>query len=129
VQTISDDEFRKIVSDAIDNIPKKYQDRLENVAFIVEDEPTAELRHRQGLRSYETLLGLYEGAPLPTRFGNTKVLPDKITLFKKPLLAVSRDKSHLKEQIYHTIWHEVAHYFGLDHKRIDELNSKSGHGQ
>jgi predicted Zn-dependent protease with MMP-like domain len=116
--------FEEIVSDAIDAIPKRYLERLENVAFIVEDEPSDEQRQRLHLHPNMTLLGLYEGAPLPTRFGQTKLLPDKITLFKIPLLAASRDMEDLKKKIHNTIWHEVAHYFGLDHGRINELEHK-----
>lgn len=97
---------------------------MENIAFIVEDMPTSEQKAQLRLKENETLLGLYEGAPLPSRMGQTKLLPDKITLFKSPLIASSRDKEDLREKIRHTIWHEVAHYFGLDHDRIDELDSK-----
>lgn len=116
--------FEKIVSEAIDAIPPRYQKRLENVAFIVEDEPSSEQRHKLNLRFNESLFGLYEGAPLPTRFGQTKLLPDKITIFKHPLLAASSDIEDLKKRIHNTVWHEVAHYFGLDHGRIDELEQK-----
>lgn len=122
---ISQEEFDEIVAGAIDSIPQKYLSRLENIAFIVEDDPSLAQRQRLGLRPFETLFGLYEGAPLPTRFGQTKILPDKITLFKKPLLEASIDKNELRERIKNTIWHEVAHYFGLDHKRIDDLEIKA----
>jgi predicted Zn-dependent protease with MMP-like domain len=67
------------------------------------------------------LFGLYEGVPLPQRFGTTKLLPDKITLFKLPLLRYSRDLEELRDRVAKTVWHEVAHYFGLDHRRIHEL--------
>jgi predicted Zn-dependent protease with MMP-like domain len=64
---------------------------------------------------------LYEGVPLPARGGMTKLLPDKITLFKIPLAMHSPDHAALQENVRHTLWHEMAHYFGLDHKRIHEL--------
>lgn len=121
---VSDKEFEQIVSKAIDGIPKRYLDRLENVAFIVEDEVNKEKRAQLGLGPHDMLFGLYEGAPLPMRQGQTKLLPDKITLYKKPLLAVSRNSTELKQQIKKTIWHEVAHYFGLGHGRINELEQK-----
>lgn len=114
-----------MVGDGIDAIPEMYQKRLENVAFIVEDEPSPEQRVKLKLACNETLLGLYEGTPLPQRGGATKLLPDKITLFKNPLVAHSRDLSDLKEQVKHTIWHEVAHYYGLGHDRIHELENKT----
>lgn len=120
---ISDKKFKEIVTGAIDGIPSPYIDRLQNVAFIVEDFPTKKQAKELGLRCYDLLFGLYEGVPLPQRMGD-KLLPDKITLFKKPLLAVSKDIAELTKNIKNTIWHEVAHYYGLDHKRIHELENK-----
>ena len=121
VVEISDKEFQALVSECIDAIPVKYQKHLGNVAFIIEDQPTKQQRLNLKLHPHETLFGLYEGVPLPQRGGNTKLLPDKITLFKYPLQSASRDKSQLKEMIRNTVWHEVAHFFGLDHLRINEL--------
>lgn len=121
---ISDEEFNSIVSDGIDAIPPLYQKHLQNVAFVVEDDPTEEQRIQLHLYPHETLFGLYEGVPLPMRGGGEKMLPDKITLFKNPMLAACRDLNELKEQVRHTVWHEVAHYYGLDHKRIHELENK-----
>ena len=121
---ISDKQFEEIVAGAIDAIPPPYIDRLENVAFIVEDQPTEEQNRKLGLRCHDLLFGLYEGVPLPQRMGSSKLLPDKITLFKKPLISISKDLGELSQNIKHTIWHEVAHYYGLGHKRIHELERK-----
>jgi predicted Zn-dependent protease with MMP-like domain len=118
---VSDDEFNAIVADAIDAVPSRYQKRMENLAFIVEDQPSEEQRNRLKLRPGESLFGLYEGVPLPQRGGTTKLLPDKITLFKLPLLRYSRDIEDLRQRVGKTVWHEVAHYFGLDHNRIHDL--------
>jgi predicted Zn-dependent protease with MMP-like domain len=121
---ISDSEFEDYLNRAIESIPAPYNRRLENVAFIVDDYPTPQQRIQLNLYPNETLFGLYEGVPLPARNGMLKLLPDKITIFKGPLLAVCRTKQELRDQIGHTVWHEVAHYFGLDHKRIHELDNK-----
>ena len=121
---ISHKQFKEIVAGAIDAIPSPYIDRLDNVAFIVEDQPTGEQNRKLGLRCHDLLFGLYEGVPLPQRMGSSKLLPDKITLFKKPLLSISKDLGELSQNIKHTIWHEVAHYYGLGHKRIHELEGK-----
>ncbi len=121
---ISDKQFNKIVAEAIDGIPPPYIDRLQNVAFILEDEPSRRQTKALGLRCYDLLFGLYEGVPLPQRMSDTKLLPDKITLFKKPLMSISKDIGELTKNIKHTIWHEVAHYYGLGHKRIHELENK-----
>ena len=123
---VSNEEFKKIVGDGIDAIPPLYQKHLANVAFIVEDEPTPHQLKQLGMHCNQLLFGLYEGVPLPARQGTTKLLPDKITIFKKPLEAISRNVDELREQVRHTIWHEVAHYYGLDHERIHELDGTSG---
>ena len=121
---LSAKDFEKYLAEAIDAIPPVYRNHLENVAFIVEDDPTPDQRLRLNLYPNETLFGLYEGVPLPQRGGGLKVLPDKITIFKNPLLAVSHDEKTLRRNISHTVWHEVAHYYGLDHKRIHELENR-----
>jgi predicted Zn-dependent protease with MMP-like domain len=118
---INDQEFEKLVSEAIDAIPPLYQQHLQNVAFLIENEPTQEQRMQLKLYPNETLFGLYEGVPLPGRGGMTKLLPDKITIFKNPALAFAQTREELNKHLRHTIWHEVAHYYGLDHRRIHEL--------
>lgn len=122
---LSDEQFSKLVADAIDRIPAPYRDHIENVAFIVEAAPSSEQAKKLKLACNSLLFGLYEGVPLPARNGTTKLLPDKITLFKEPLEWASRDEADLKARVANTIWHEVAHYFGLDHKRIHELENRS----
>lgn len=106
----------------MDELPEKYMSRLDNVAIIYEDEPTLDQRQKLKLRCNETLFGLYEGIPLPQRgAGYSLVLPDKITLFKHPLVAATQGMDGLKAQIKHTLWHEIAHHFGLNHDRIHHL--------
>lgn len=121
---LSEKKFEEYLKDALDRIPKPYGDHLQNVVFILEDDPSPEQRVRLNLYPNETLFGLYEGVPLPARNGTLKILPDKITIFKNPLLGASRTEAELKHNIGHTVWHEVAHYYGLDHRRIHELDAK-----
>src|SRR3569833_2751157 len=109
--------FEELLSWALAQLPKRYQEKLQNVAFIIEDEPSPAQRHKMELKAGDLLFGLYEGVPLPMRGGATKLLPDKITIFKNPLLAVSGSLDELKTNVGRTVWHEVAHYFGLDHAR------------
>lgn len=123
--TVDDKLFEEYIEEGIAAISPLYQKHLKNVAFIVEDEPTLEQRVKLNLYPNETLFGLYEGVPLPQRQGTTKLLPDKITIFKKPMEAASNSLQAVKEQVRHTIWHEVAHYYGLDHQRIHQLDSKN----
>jgi len=122
---LPDEAFANIISKAMDELPEEYISRLDNVAVTYEDEPTPEQRLKLKLRCDQTLFGLYEGIPLTKRgMGYNLVLPDKITIFKWPLMAASRDIHDLKKRTKHTLWHEIAHYYGLDHKRIHELESK-----
>lgn len=118
---ISDDRFQELINQAIDSLPKEHMQHVENVAFLFQDEPTPEQRVKLKLRNDQTLLGLYEGVPLAKRQGIEPTFPGKVTLFKLPLMASSRNEAELKEQIRHTMWHELAHYFGLDHDAISEL--------
>ena len=118
-------DFEKYLAEAIDAIPAPYNQHLENVAFILEDDPSPEQRRQLNLYPNETLFGLYEGVPLPSRNGTLKLLPDKITIFKNPLLFASRTEQQLRHNIGHTVWHEVAHYYGLDHEKIHQLDGKS----
>jgi predicted Zn-dependent protease with MMP-like domain len=122
---IDEEKFGEFIEAGIAAIPPLYQKHLQNVAFIVEDNPTPAQREKLGLACNQTLLGLYEGIPLPQRGGATKLLPDKITIFKSPILAASPSAKAVKEQVRHTIWHEVAHYYGLDHQRIHQLDGTS----
>jgi predicted Zn-dependent protease with MMP-like domain len=125
MMTLSDEEFDRLISKAMDELPQKYIEGLENVAIVQADDPTEEQKIKMKLDNQHLLLGLYEGIPLTQRGNNyTFVLPDKITLFKHAILAVSHDESSLFEQIKRTLWHEIAHYYGLGHGRIDELQTR-----
>lgn len=121
----SDQEFEKLIAKAMDELPQQYIKGLDNVAIVYVDEPTSEQAERMKLDRNHLLLGLFEGIPKTQRGGGYNlVLPDKITLFKKPLLAVVRDKDALFEQIKRTLWHEIAHHYGLDHGDIAERQSR-----
>lgn len=120
----TDETFSNLIAEALDQLPEKYVSRLENVVITYADEPNQIQRKKAKLGRYQSLFGLYEGIPLTQRGNNYNlVLPDKITLFKFPLFYNSKDESDFKKQIKHTLWHEIAHYFGLDHDRIHELEN------
>lgn len=120
--TMSDEEFEKLLGEAMDTLPEKYVKGLNNVLVTYEDEPTAEQRTQLKLHCNQTLYGLYQGIPRTQRgAGYNMVLPDKITIFKHPILYSVASLEELKEQIRHTLWHEIAHHYGLDHDRIHAL--------
>lgn len=119
---VSNKEFDTYISEAIDDIPEKYYQKIQNVVFTSEENPTPEQRQKLHLRGDQTLFGLYEGIPLTRRGSNYNlVLPDKITLFKYPIELTSQTLVDLKKRIHKTVWHEVAHYFGLSHDEMDKL--------
>lgn len=128
----TDEEFSQLIADALDDLPEKYIVGLKNVVVTYADEPDEHQRQKLKLRDDQSLFGLYEGIPLTERTTQNYngvvnfQLPDKITLFKLPLFYFSQgDTQKFKAQIKHTLWHEVAHYFGLDHSRIHELEEKA----
>lgn len=116
-----DDQFSQYVSEAIDSIPSMYQEKMRSVAILVEDYPTPLQREKLQLRRGTGLFGLYEGVPLPKRGGAVyTTVPDTITIFKHPMMDLFTSPTSLKQQIQETLWHEVAHYFGLNHDQIDK---------
>lgn len=122
---LSDDQFDSLITRAMDELPQEYIKGLDNVAIVMADEPTEEQKVKMKLREHTILLGLYEGIPLIQRgAGYTFVLPDKITLFKHSILRIVNDEDELFEQIKRTLWHEIAHYYGLDHAHMEKLQRK-----
>jgi predicted Zn-dependent protease with MMP-like domain len=119
---LTDETFDHLISQAMDELPQEYINGLNNVAILYADDPDEYQIQKSGLREGNILLGLYEGIPLTKRGGNYGfVLPDKITLFKHSMMMVAHDPQQLYEQIKRTLWHEIAHYYGLDHERIHSL--------
>ena len=119
--SVTDEQFSDLISDAFETLPATHRDAVKNVAIVYDDDPTPEQRVKLELRHDQTLLGLYEGTPLATRQGMTSYGPDKITLFKNPICSSVQTFPELREQIRHTLWHEIAHYFGLNHAQIHNL--------
>lgn len=119
------EKFEKIVAEGIDDIPERFLEKLNNVAVVIEDEPTSLQKKKLKIRSDWTLFGLYEGVPQVSRGVNySGVLPDKITIFQKPIEAAAKNDKEIKEIAKNTIWHEIAHHFGMDEKRVRQAEAK-----
>ena len=108
------------MAEAVESLPEQFLSRLDNVDVVVADEPTREQRRENGLRPGETLFGLYQGVSLPHRAGYGEVLPDKITIFQRPMERACSSREELVEQVRLTVVHEVAHHFGITDEQLDE---------
>jgi predicted Zn-dependent protease with MMP-like domain len=113
------EEFKRLVESAYDLIPDEFRTRMGNIAVIVEPEPSADQLRRARVPRGATLFGLYEGRPLTVRsvfdsFG----MPDRITIFQGPHERAARSPEHLAKLVEDTIWHEVAHYFGMNEAQV-----------
>ena len=116
---MSDEDFEELVNAGIDAIDEEFIKKLKNVAIVIADWPTRHQLQKVRARPGTTLFGLYEGIPQTKRGSNYGgVLPDKITIFKVPMLCVVNTEDELKEQVKKTVWHEIAHHFGMDHQQI-----------
>jgi predicted Zn-dependent protease with MMP-like domain len=114
--------FEKLVHEAIGELPEEFRDRLRNVAIIVEDYPSEELKEQMDLSADDTLFGLYEGVPLTQRgFFEQPLYPDRILIFQRALEDECDSPEELKEEVKTTIVHEVAHFFGIDDEYLEEL--------
>lgn len=120
---VSDEQFSEIIDQALASLPGEHVKRIENIAIVIQDEPDEAQREQLKLRNDQTLFGLYEGVPLSARQGIAPILPDKITVFKLPMSQSVGDVRELLEEVRHTLWHEIGHYYGLDHGRIAELEA------
>ncbi|MFA6097696.1 MAG: metallopeptidase family protein [Candidatus Paceibacterota bacterium] len=113
------DEFEKIVAQGIEAIPEEFISKMNNVVIVAQDRPTAEQMRKLKIRKGWTLFGLYEGvSQLDRGINYGGVLPDKITIFREPIEESARSLREIKEIVKDTVWHEVAHHFGFDEKRV-----------
>jgi predicted Zn-dependent protease with MMP-like domain len=134
-------EFDRLVADAFEMVPPKFKNKVKNVAILVEDEPSAETLKENDVPEGHTLFGLYKGIPLSERgdgYGVGGTLPDTITIFKNPIIRFAAEESgvgelvawgeeptepmkkRIRNIVRDTMWHEIAHYFGMDEFAVEE---------
>ena len=123
-------EFERLVAEAVGLIPRRFRKAMQNLALVVEDEPTPALLAEMEIEPPDSLYGLYQGTPLPERtwgFGNA--LPDRITLYQRPIEEDCDDEDDVREVIGETLIHEVGHYFGLSEEEIEEIEERYWRGE
>lgn len=118
-------DFEKLVRKAVMALPEHIRDKMDNVAIVVERRSSREQLQKTGTRIEISLLGLYEGIP-KTAWGRdfSGRLPDKITIFQEAIENLVQSKEEITELVKYTVWHEIAHHFGFDEKRVRLLERK-----
>ena len=122
-------KFERLVTEAVALIPRRFQTEMKNLALVVEDEPSPALLAEMEVDPPDSLYGLYQGTPLTERgwdFGNA--LPDRITIFQRPIEEDCDDEDEIRAVIGETLIHEVGHYFGLSEEEIEEIEERYWRG-
>jgi predicted Zn-dependent protease with MMP-like domain len=112
-------KFESLVAEALASLPRKFRERIENLAVMVEERPP---RRRSSRATGSMLLGLYHGVPLKDRgsyYGN--IPPDVIVIYQEPIERISASEDEVKERIRDVVFHEVGHYFGLSEKDLRDI--------
>ncbi len=123
---MENEQFQIFIDRAIKQLPKEFRERMDNVTIFIEEYATPEQLHHLGpSTSPYHLLGLYQGIAQTRRghYGIGETLPDRITIFKMPILMRAHDEEHLVELIRSTVWHEIGHHFGMSEEEIREAES------
>lgn len=124
--SISLERFEELVEEALEQIPEALWSGIDNLAVTVEEWPSPEQEDSLGTYYGDLLLGLYEGVPLTARStGYGLVPPDRITIFRQSILRVCppNDEDAIREQVRHTVIHEIAHHFGISDERLIQLGA------
>jgi predicted Zn-dependent protease with MMP-like domain len=131
------EDFEKLVAEGYEQLPEWAKNKVKNVALLVEDEPTEEVRAFHRLTEHETLLGHYHGIPITARveeYGGL-VMPDTITIYQEPILNAAEEEcppeasddvylEHVRRIVSETVWHEYAHYLGMDEEEVRHREHK-----
>ena len=118
-------DFEKLVKKAILDLPEHIRQKMDNVDIVIEKKASLEQLGKVGLRSVDSLLGLYQGVPQTAwgrGFGN--ILPDKISIFQQPIEKLAKSDKEIVDLVKNTVWHEIAHHFGFSEKGVRTLEAK-----
>jgi predicted Zn-dependent protease with MMP-like domain len=112
-------KFESLVDEALASLPRKFRERIENLAVLVEPRPP---RRRSSRAPVSRLLGIYHGVPLKDRgsyYGN--IPPDVIVIYQEPIESLCSSEAEVRERVREVVFHEVGHYFGLSEKELREI--------
>ena len=125
------EQFKSLVEEAIDTIPRRFAQHVRNLAVVIEDEPSDDVLHEMEMEPPDTLLGLYQGTPLPERgWGYGNQLPDRITLYQGPIEDEAEgDEDLVVTTIGETLIHELGHYFGMSEEEIMAIEDRYWRGE
>jgi predicted Zn-dependent protease with MMP-like domain len=116
------EEFERVVEEALESLPKRFADMIENVVIAVEEEPShedlASIDDEDDAGEESELLGIYRGVALTERTHDMPLLPDEIAVFRGPINRVARTRREAVEEVRETVIHELGHYFGLDDEEM-----------
>ena len=118
---LSDLAFQRLVEEALAQVPAEFRPYLEGVPVVIEDWPPDDLLDDLGVPEDETLYGFYSGHPLTDGPPASGELPPRITIYRAPLLEDCTDREELRYEVITTVLHEIAHHFGIDEGRLEEL--------
>ena len=124
------ERFKRLVEEALDEIPPRFRAEMKNVAVVVEDEPPQHILDEMEIGPDDTLFGLYQGTPLPERrwdYGNA--LPDRISIYQFPIEDACADEDEVRDCVAETVIHEFGHYFGMSEAEIEEIEEKYWRGE
>ncbi len=117
-------DFEELVAKALDELPEEFRNRMDNVEIVVQDWPNRETMRQAGVRHRSQLLGFYHGVPLTARTrGYNLVLPDKISIYRRPILMHAHTPAQVRDQVRRVVRHELAHHFGIDDDRLWEIGA------
>jgi len=123
------ERFSQLVEEALREIPGRFRRAMQNVAVVVEDEPSNDLLAEMEIEPPDTLFGLYHGTPLTERsWGYGNALPDRISIYQRPIEEACDDDDEIRDCVAETVIHEFGHYFGLSEEEIEEIEEKYWRG-
>jgi len=127
---VTREAFTALVEEALREIPRRFRKAMRNVAVVVEEEPSRDILDEMEIDEGDTLFGLYQGTPLTQRawgYGNS--LPDRISIYQKPIEEACGDEEEIRDCIAETVIHEFGHYFGMSEEEIEEIEEKFWRGE